>query len=282
MGWWSPVMARWECGHCGFLAWAADRDEMREVTGSHLLAHAPEAVNRSDFRTNWDCPYCATAKTAYDADGAVDEFKAHLHEHVTDRIAADAHVADRFDWNGTVRIDAPVDSNDADTLRAHFHGYADVVIGVTLDPERFIRLLDDRLDAWPRRTIVVSTEEYPFDDENEIDIDDGSIEMVEIDPRLSPDELGETISRIIDVNHVAGEVLSLEISVFHEIVSSFDVQTACAFVQMLSARLDDSGGALQLYVDGDADPNVSTVMNFLDNDIDLALAPKDGRFIRGA
>jgi len=274
------MMARWECGHCGFLAWADDRDAMREVTGSHLLAHAPDAVTRSDFRTNWDCPYCNTEKTVYDADGAVDEFKTHLHEHVADRIAADAHVADRFDWNGTVRIDSPVDSDGADALRAHFHGHADLVIAVTPDPERFVRLLDDRLDAWPRRTVVVSTEEYPFDDEADIGVDDGSIEMVEIDPRLGPDELGETISRIIDVNHAAGDVLSLEVSVFHEIVSSFDVRTACAFVQMLSARIDDAGGALQLYVDGDADPNVSTVMNFLDDEVDLGITPADGRFIR--
>ncbi len=273
-------MARWECDHCGFLAWAADRDEMREVTGSHLLAHVPEAVTRSDFRTNWDCPYCNTEKTVYDADGAVSEFKTHLHEHVADRIVDDAHVADRFGWTGAVRIDAPVDSDDADALRAHFHGHADLVIAVTLDPERFVRLVDDRLDAWPRRTVVVSTEEYPFDAEAEIGVDDGSIEIVEIDPRLGPDELGETVSRIIDVNHAAGDVLSLEVSVFHEIVSSFDVRTACAFVRMLSARIDDSGGALQLYVDGDADPNVSTAMNFLDDDIDLALTPADGRFIR--
>ncbi|GAB3707557.1 hypothetical protein [Halorubrum pallidum] len=276
------MMARWACGHCGFIAWADDREAMREVTGSHLLAHTPEAVTQSDFRTNWDCPYCATAKTAYDVDGAVEEFKAHLHEHVADRIVADAHVADRFDWDGTVRIDAPVDSDDADALRTHFHGHAELVIAVTPDPERFVRLLDDRLDAWPRRTVVVSTEAYRFDEEAAVDVEDGSIEVVELDPRLGPDELGETVSRIIDANHDAGDVLSLEVSVFHEIVSAFDVRTACGFVQMLSARLDDSGGSLQIYADGDADPNVSTAMNFLDGEIDLTLTPEDGRFIRRA
>ena len=73
------------------------------------------------------------------------------------------------------------------------------------------------------------------------------------------------MSRIIDANHAAGDTLSVEVSVFREIVRSFDVQTACSFIRMLSARLDDTGGALQLYSDADADANVSTVLNFLDD-----------------
>lgn len=272
------MMARWGCGHCSFVAWTTDRSEMRDVAGSHLLAHHPDAVTRSDFRTNWDCPYCATAKTAYDTDGAVEAFKTHLHGHVADRVD-DAHVADRFSWDGTVQIAVPVDSDDADVLRVHFHDHADLVIAITTDPEWLVRLLDEQLSAWPRRTVIVSTESYPFEEDSAVDVGDASVEIVEIDPRLGPNELGETVSRIIDANRAADDTLSLEVSVFGEIVRSFGVQTACDFVQMLSARLDDTGGALQLYVDPDADPNVSTVLNLLGDEVDLKMTSDDGRFV---
>jgi len=253
---------------------------MREVIGSHLLAHHSEAVSRSDFRTTWDCPYCATTKTAYDTDGAVEEFKTHLHEHVADRIEEGVHIADGVSRDGTVQVAAPVDSADADALRAHFHAAGDLVIAVTANPERTVRLLHEELNGWPRRTVVVSTEAYPFEEAPDLDFSEIPIEVVELDPRLGPDELGETVSRIIDANREAGDAISVEVSVFHEIVRSFDLRTACDFVRMLSARLDNDGGVLQLYVDADTDPNVSTVLNFLDDEIDLKVAAEDGRFVR--
>ncbi|WP_309243338.1 hypothetical protein [Halorubrum sp. Boch-26] len=274
------MMTRWGCGRCGFVAWTADRSEMRDVVGSHLLAHTPDAVSRSDFRTSWDCPYCSTEKTAYDGDSVVEEFESHLYEHAADGLDDGVHVADRFSWDGTVHVAAPVDGPGADALRVHFHGNADLVIAVTADPDRFVRLLDAELGAWPGRTVVVSSEPYSFETDAPDGPDDGSVEIVEIDPRLGAEELGETVSRIIDANHAAGDTLSVEVSVFREIVRSFDVQTACSFIRMLSARLDDTGGALQLYADADADANVSTVLNFLDDEIDLRLAAEDERFVR--
>ncbi|WP_049909120.1 DUF7504 family protein [Halorubrum saccharovorum] len=274
------MMSRWGCDRCGFVAWTPDRASMREVIGSHLLAHHSEAVSRSDFRTTWDCPYCATTKTAYDTDGAVEEFKTHLHEHVADRIEEGVHIADGVSRDGTVQVAAPVDSADADALRAHFHAAGDLVIAVTANPERTVRLLHEELNGWPRRTVVVSTEAYPFEEAPDLDFSEIPIEVVELDPRLGPDELGETVSRIIDANREAGDAISVEVSVFHEIVRSFDLRTACDFVRMLSTRLDDDGGVLQLYVDADADPNVSTVLNFLDDEIDLKVAAEDGRFVR--
>ncbi|ELZ31247.1 hypothetical protein C465_15312 [Halorubrum distributum JCM 9100] len=274
------MVSRWACDRCGFVAWTRDRSEMAEVTGSHLLAHHSDALSKSDFRVSWDCPYCATAKTAYDTDGAVAEFKTHLHEHVADRIAGGAHVADLVGWDGVVRVDGPAAGDEADPLRAHFHGAAGLAVAVTPTPERLVRALDGALDAWPRRTVIVSTGEYDFEATPDVDFEGRNAEIVELDPRLSPDEVGETVSRILDANHEPGERISLEVSVFHQIVASFDVERAVAFVRMLAARLDDAGGALQLYVDADADPNVATVLNFLDETIDLRVAVDDGRFVR--
>ncbi|WP_424013773.1 DUF7504 family protein [Halorubrum xinjiangense] len=274
------MVSRWACGRCGFVAWTRDRSEMREVTGSHLLAHHSDALSKSDFRVSWDCPYCATAKTAYDTDGAVAEFKAHLHDHVGDRIADEVHVADRLGWDGVVRVDASAAGDEADPLRTHFHGAAGLVVAVTSTPERLVRTLDERLTSWPRRTVIVTTGEYDFEATPDVDFEGLNVEIVELDPRLSPDEVGETVSRILDANHESGERVSLEVSVFHQIVASFDVERAVAFVRMLAARLADAGGVLQLYVDADADRNVATVLNFLDETIDLTVAVDDDRFVR--
>ncbi|ELZ41337.1 hypothetical protein C463_13869 [Halorubrum californiense DSM 19288] len=274
------MVGRWACDRCGFVAWTRDRSEMAEVTGSHLLAHHSDALSASDFRVSWDCPYCATAKTAYDTDGAVAEFKSHLHGHVADRIAGRAHVADRVGWDGVVRVDASAAGDEADALRTHFHGAAGLVVAVTPTPERLVRALDESLDAWPRRTVIVSTGEYEFEATLDVDFEGRNVEIVELDPRLSPDEVGETVSRILDDNHEPGERVSLEVSVFHQIVAAFDVERSVAFVRMLAARLADTGGVLQLYVDADADRNVATVLNFLDETIDLTVAVDDGRFVR--
>ncbi|TKX76097.1 hypothetical protein EXE46_00845 [Halorubrum sp. GN11_10-6_MGM] len=274
------MVSRWACGRCGFVAWTRDRTEMAEVTGPHLLAHHSDALSKSDFRVTWDCPYCATAKTAYDTDGAVAEFKSHLHDHVTDRVTDGVHVADQVGWDGVVRIDAAAADDEADALRAHFHDAAGLAVAVTPTPERLVRALDARLDAWPRRTVIVSTGEYDFEATPDVDFEEIDVEIVELDPRLSPDEVGETVSRILDANHEPGERVSLEVSVFHQIVAAFDVERAVEFVRMLAARLADAGGVLQLYVDADADRNVATVLNFLDETIDLTVAVDDGRFVR--
>lgn len=276
----SIMVSRWACDRCGFVAWTRDRSEMADVTGSHLLAHHSDALSKTDFRVSWDCPYCAAAKTAYDTDGAVAEFKAHLHDHVGDRIADGVHVADRLGWDGVVRVDASPTGAEADALRAHFHAAAGLAVAVTPTPERLVRALDERLGAWPRRTVIVSTGEYDFEATSDVDFEGLDVEIVELDPRLSPDEVGETVSRILDANHQPDERVSLEVSIFHQVVASFDVEQAVAFVRMLAARLADAGGVLQLYVDADADRNVATVLNFLDETIDLTAAVDDGRFVR--
>ncbi|OSO90651.1 hypothetical protein B9H04_16690 [Halorubrum ezzemoulense DSM 17463] len=274
------MVSRWACGRCGFVAWTRDRSEMVDVTGSHLLAHDSDALSTSDFRVSWDCPYCATAKTTYDSGGAVAEFKRHLYEHVADRVADGTHVAERVNWDGVVRVDASAAGDEADALRTHFHAAAGLVVAVTPSPERLVRALDEALDAWPRRAVIVSTGEYDFEATPDVDFQGRNVEIVELDPRLSPAEVGETVSRILDDNHEPGERVSLEVSVFHQIVAAFDVERSVAFIRMLAARLADAGGVLQLYVDADADRNVATVLNLLDETIDLTVAVDDGQFVR--
>jgi len=45
---------------------------------------------------------------------------------------------------------------------------------------------------------------------------------------------------------------------------------------MLSARMNDVDGVLQLYADPDSNPNVATALNFLEDEIDFTISAKTG------
>lgn len=274
------MMDRWRCTHCDFLTWADGRSEIKDTVQTHLLAHYSENLTKSDFRVTWDCPYCATEKTIYDKAEAIAGFKSHLYSHVEDRIQTNKHIAERLGWNGNVRIDAPIESDEADTLRAHFHSEADLIVLITANPEARIRLLHKRLTDWPTRAVVVSTDGNPFGDNNELNFSGIPIELVELDSRLGPSDVGETVSRILDVHHENNMRVSVEVDIISELINSFDLQTSCDFVRMLSSRLEDVDGVFQLYVDPDAHRNIPTVLNFLEDEFDLTISAEDQRFTK--
>ena len=273
-------MKRWRCTHCDFLAWTDSAGKMENVVQTHLLTHYSSKLSKSDFRITWDCPYCATAKTDYDKTEAVSSFKSHLHGHVEDRIHDHKHIAERLGWDGTIQINTQVESPEADTLRRHFDSHADLVIHITANPERRIRLLHDELTDWPDRIVVVSTDGHPFDETTELDFAGVPMELVELDPRLGPKQVGETVSRILDIHHTDGMQVSVAVDILNEIVRSFDLRTSCDFVRMLASRLEEVDGVFQLYVNRDSHPNISTALNFLEEVFDLTISAEDQRFVK--
>lgn len=273
-------MKRWRCTHCDFLAWTDSEGKMKTAVKTHLLAHHSANLSKSDFRITWDCPYCATGKTDYDTTEAVSDFKSHLYSHVEDQIHDHKHIAERVGWNGTIQINTQVESPEADTLRKHFHSYADLVILITANPEHRIRLLHDELTAVPDRMIVVSTDGNPFDETTNLDFAGVPMELVELDPRLGPKQVGETVSRILDIHLVDGKRVSVEVDILNEIIRSFDLRTSCAFVRMLASRLEEVDGVFQLYVNRDSHPNISTALNFLEEVFDLTISATDDRFVK--
>jgi hypothetical protein len=253
---------------------------MQHVVKSHLLAHFSDNFTKSDFRINWRCPYCDTDRTMYDKQDAIAEFKTHLYEHVEGSVTDSAHIAEQLSWNGNIQVKGPTGSRGADSVRTHFHSSADLAILITSNPEARIRLLHEQLTEWPSRTIVLSTGDHPFDEASELDFSGISIELVELDSRLGPTDLGETISRILDIHGGPEMTVSVEVSILREIIQSFDLETSCEFVRMLSARMEDVDGVFQLYVDPESDPNVATALNLLEEEIDFTVDAEDGRIVR--
>ena len=273
-------MKRWKCNQCDFMAWTGDDDEIEHIVKSHLLAHYRTNLRKSDFRVSWRCPVCPKEHTAYDKEDAIEKFKSHLYEHADGSVADDAHIADQLSWNGNIQIKGPTETEDADTVRTHFHAASDLAIIVTANPGDRIQLLYDELDAWPSRTIVLSTDGHPFDETTELDFSGISIELVELDSRLQPTDVGETISRIIDMHQTPEMTVSVEVSILREIIESFSLHVSCEFVRMLSARMNDVDGVLQLYADPDSNPNVATALNFLEDEIDFTISAENGRIVR--
>jgi len=273
-------MKRWRCTHCSFLTWSKDNRAIRAAIETHLLSHFANRLTKSDFRITWNCPYCQTETTIYDKEAAIADFKSHLYDHVEDSIREDTHIGKRLGWDGTLQINTPTDSPEADTLRTHFHSRADLVILITANPEARIRLLHDELADWPTRAVVVSTGGNPFDAKTELDFSDTSMELVELDTRLGPNDVGETVSRILDVHHTDGMRTSVEVDIMNEVIRSFDLQTSVDFVRMLASRLEEVEGVFQLYVNPDAHRNISTVLNFLQEEFDITVRASQQQFIR--
>lgn len=273
-------MERWECTHCDFLTWADNHQQIKATIKIHLLSHHSDRLAKSDFRISWNCPYCRTEKTMYNKEEAVADFKSHLYDHRKEGIREDVHIADRLGWDGNLQINTPTESAEADTLRSHFHSDADLVILITSNPNARIQLLHDELTDWPTRAIVVSTDGQPFDSESELDFSGTSMELVELDSRLGPNDVGETVSRILDVHHTDGMRVSVEVDIINELIRSFDPRTSCDFVRMLASRLEAVDGVFQLYVNPDAHRNISTVLNFLEEEFDMTVQASEQRFVR--
>ena len=273
-------MKRWECNQCDFIAWTDDDQEIEYVVKSHLLAHYQSNIRKSDFRTTWHCPFCQTEQTNYDKEEAIEKFKSHLYDHIDNSATDNTHIADQFSWNGNIQIKGPIEADKTGTVRTHFHAAADLAILVTANPAARIQLLYNELDEWPSRTVVLSTDGHPFDKTTELDFSGVSIELVELDPRLRPTDIGETISRVIDMHQTPEMTTSVEVSILDNMIESFSLNPSCEFVRMLSARMEDINGVFQLYVDPDTNPNVATALNFLEDEIDFTISAKNGRIVR--
>ncbi|MFQ3285069.1 MAG: hypothetical protein ACI944_001792, partial [Natronomonas sp.] len=146
---------------------------------------------------------------------------------------------------------------------------SNLAIIITKNPADRLRLFDRQLGEWPNRTVVVTTKRRPLDELPEIDLSETPVELVELDRGLGPQELGETISRIIDVHYTPGQRLSVELDILYDIVKSFELRTSYEFIDMLSTRLREANAVTHIYVA--ARPQLSSVLNILDGKIDLKL-----------
>ena len=267
------MVHKWRCRHCGFSAWSDSRERLDRTIGSHLFDHHSGRVVKADFRLQWSCPYCGATGKEHDEASITDAFTEHLGEHARNAIEGNAHIAAEIGRSGNVLVKAPTESDVADNARIHFLAGSDLAIVVTKKPKARIRLLHRRLEGWPGRTVVMTKKRRPleggFAPDLDLDLASAPIELVELDRRLGPSDLGETISRVIDAHYTPGRTVSVEFDILSDIVQSFDLRTTYDFVSMLSGRLEEVGAIAHLYVA--AHPRISSALNVLEEQIDLEL-----------
>lgn len=271
------MVHEWKCPRCGISAWSDSRGRLSEAAGSHLLEHHPGRISKADFRLRWECPYCEASGKAHEERTALEEFERHLCGHAMKTIDARAHMAASIGRSGNVLVEAPVESAAANNARVHFLAGSDLAIVVTTRPKARIGLLSDRLERWPDRTVVVTTKRRPLDGGLDVDLSSAPLELVELDRRLGPLDLGETISRIVDAHHTPETTVSVEFDILSDIVQSFELRRSYDFVRMLSKRLGEVGALTHFYV---ADrPELSSALNVLEGTIDLTLDVESQVFI---
>ncbi|MFT4910393.1 MAG: hypothetical protein ACI9TI_001564 [Natronomonas sp.] len=263
------MVQKWNCDRCGFSAWSDSYERLKRKAGTHLFRHTSGNVSKSDFRFEWRCPYCDEAGKTHERDTARTNFKQHLNGHAATDIEQNKHISEEIGRSGNILINTPIESTAADNARVHFVSGSNLAIIITKNPADRLRLFDRQLGEWPDRTVVVTTKRRPLDELPEIDLSETPVELVELDRGLGPQELGETISRIIDVHYTPGQRLSVELDILYDIVKSFELRTSYEFIDMLSTRLREANAVTHIYVA--ARPQLSSVLNILDGKIDLKL-----------
>jgi hypothetical protein len=271
------MVRRWRCRHCSFTVWSASRTEAVETVKSHLLDHHSQQVTEQDFQTRWDCPYCESSGQNHDKAESVEEFKEHIFEHVEPLMEPNVHIADEIGGTGNVLVRAPTESAGADNARVHFLAPCDIALFVTTTPARRIRLIDERLDEWPAWIIVVTTKANPLAGVDGIDISNIPLEVVQLGGGLGLQDLGETISRILEEQDTTQANLSVEFDILSEIVQKFETQTVFKFLHILSQRLERSGALSHYYVDQNRQSE--SVLNILDELFDLSITARGNAFI---
>lgn len=271
------MVYRWDCRHCAFSAWSNSDERLEKNAGAHLFDHHSSKLSKADFRVAWDCPYCDAGETAHDKGAAAQAFKDHLDWHAGNSIESNAHLADEVENSGNVLVQTAADSAAADSARLQFTARSDLSIIVTKSPKERLRLLHDRFNGWPDRTVVMTTKRRPLAGAFDIDLSDAPVEVVELDRRLGPSQLGETISRVIDAHHTPDQRLAVGFDILYDIVSSFDLQTTHDFVSMLSSRLSEADALWHIYAE--PRPQLSTALNVLEEYIDLTVETESGVFV---
>ena len=272
------MVYRWVCDRCEFTVWSGSRESIRRSVEDHLVDHDREALYRDGVHAGWNCPRCQASGMHHDAEHAVGEFKRHLFEHVEDRLQPKTHVAAGLSGTGNVLVCSPPDSAGADNARIHFSAPCDIVLLVTTNVAERLRLLEDRLEEWPERTIVLTTNERPLEGTETLDLRRAPLEVVKLDSGLGLAGLGETVSRVIAEHNDQSVTLSVSFEILSDLIATSDLEQVFRFLHLLTARLEraDALGHFYLNPDSRSGPTV----NLLSELFDLRIEADGNRFVR--
>jgi hypothetical protein len=234
-------------------------------------------VSREDFRLHWECPYCDNQGQNHDETNGVQQFQSHLFSHVEPLLEDGTHVARDIDGTGNIMVRAPLRSTGAENARVHFIAPGDIVLFVTTEPARRLRLIDQKMDEWPAWTIVLTTKEQPLDDVDIPKLAKRPLEVVRIDKRMGLSDLGETISRVIAEQDTTNGRVSIEFDILSEIVEKFDIETVFKFLHLLMKRLESTNTLAHYYVN--PRKRSASTINIFDELFDLSIVAKENVFI---
>ena len=272
------MVYRWACDRCEFTVWSRSVESIRGAVEGHLVDHAREALYKDGFRAGWNCPRCQASGIHHDADDAVGEFKRHLFEHVEHRVQPRTHVAADLSGTGNVLVLSQPSSDGADNARVHFTAPCDVVLLLTTNPAERLQLLEDRLDEWPRRTIVLTTNDRPLDGTEALDLRSVPLEVVKLDTGLGLAGLGETISRVVAEHNDPAVTLSVSFEGLSDLLAKYDLEHVFRFLHLLTARLERADALGHFYFNPDT--TSGPTVNLLSELFDLRIEADGNRFVR--
>lgn len=270
------MVYRWECRHCEFTAWAADRTAAVDAVESHLLDHHAGRLSNEGFGVRWQCPYCGADRQNHDRDEAVTTFADHLFGHAEPAVTGGVHVADAVGGSGSVLVRAPVDGAAANNARSHFLAAGGEALLVTANPESRLRHLRAELGSWPSPTTVLTTAADPLADVDGLDLS-APVEAVTLDRSDGLRGVGRTVSRVLSDRDPTNGRLSVEFDVLPEIVAKFDLQAVFEFLHLLCSRFEKADALSHFYVDPRTESGAT--LNVLCNVFDLTIAAEGNAFV---
>lgn len=267
----------WNCQHCSFNAWGAKEPAIAQRVKSHVASHHRDCLTKDNFQLKWNCPYCDRTAHTHEQDEGVQEFKDHLYAHVDSLLEKGVHVTDRIGGTADILVLSPVESPGADNARIHFIGPCDIAICVTTNPASRIRLFAQHLDELPAKTIVITTVDDPLDGFTDVDVSNGSLEIVRLDGGLGLSGLGETLSRVVSEQESVGGKISFEFDIVAELTNTFDLQEVFQFFHLVSSRLEEADALSHYYLDPQTVSD--STINILNELFDLTIEVEGGVFV---
>lgn len=244
---------------------------------SHLVDHHRGQLTRQDFRVSWECPYCEHTGQSHAEDEGIEQFGAHLFEHVESLVESGVHIADEVGGTGNILVRATSSSPGKTNAQVHFLSPGEIVLFVTNSPAERIRLLDESLPEWPAWTVILTTKEDPLADVTGIDVSEIPLEVVQLDSRIGLSDLGETLSRVLEEHEDTGEKISVEFDILSEIIGTFELQTVFRFLHVLTSRLESADAIAHYYVDPRAQS--TSTLNVLREVFGLSITARKGVFV---
>lgn len=268
------MVYRWQCRHCEWTTWSASEEETVRAGKSHLVSHYQDNVSKSSFGLQWTCPYCDREDQVQDPAQGIDRFKQHLFSHAESLIESGVHVANDVGGTGSILVLSALEGTGANNARKHFLSAGDIMVFVTTQPARRIRMVREELGELPSWTVIVTTQTNPLAELSGADPETLPVDVLKLDGTGNLATLGQMVSHVLDDHKQAAGKISFEFDILSELIAKFDVQQVFKFLHVLTARLEEANALSHFY----ANPSVQeeATVNVLTQVFDLQLAA-DGR-----